>query len=204
LRDRAWSYADCGRTKGEWFYHHAAYGSNMRMTEWQGAVLRAQLDRFPEQNAVRNANAVALNAALDEIPGLRAPRRDPRMNTQGNYCFVFHYDRSEFAGLSLRDFERALAAEGIPMGVSYPSLSDLALFRDRNFGPRLRASAPTPDYRSLRLPNAEHAAGTTVWLQHRLLLADRDDVLDVARAAARIRHHADAIVATGGRRDGTL
>lgn len=195
LRDRAWSYADCGRTAGEWFYHHAGYGSNLRMTEWQGAVLRAQLARFPEQNAVRNANAIALNAALDEIPGLRAPRRDPRMDSQGNYCFVFHYDAAEFAGLSLRGFERALGAEGIPMGVSYPSLSDLAVFRDRNFGPRLRSSAPAVDYSALRLPVAEQAARSTVWLQHRLLLADRDDVLDVARAAERIHRHAAAVSA---------
>lgn len=196
LRDRAWAYADCGRAKGEWFYHHPTYGSNLRMTEWQGAVLRAQLARFPQQNAVRNANAVALNAALDEIPGLRAPRRDPRMDSQGNYCFVFHYDPAEFAGLPLRRFEEALAAEGIPMGVSYPSLSDLDVFRTRNFGPRLRAGAPSPDYSSLHLPAAEHAARTTVWLQHRLLLAPRDDVLDVARAAARIRQHAGTIQRT--------
>lgn len=193
LRDRAWSYADCGRTAGQWFYHHAGYGSNLRMTEWQGAVLRAQLARFPEQNAVRNANAIALNAALDEIPGLRAPRRDPRMDSQGNYCFVFHYDASEFDGLPLRGFERALGAEGIPMGVSYPSLSDLTLFRDRNFAPRLRVSAPTVDYRSLHLATAERAAQSTVWLQHRVLLADREAVLDVARAADRIRRHADAV-----------
>ncbi len=115
------------------------------------------------------------------------------MDTQGNYCFVFHYDPDAFAGLALIEFERALAAEGIPMGVSYPSLSDLALFRNRNFGPRLRNSAPSPDYSSLHLPNAEHAAASTVWLQHRLLLADREDVLDVARAATRIQQHAERI-----------
>jgi dTDP-4-amino-4,6-dideoxygalactose transaminase len=195
LRDRAWAYADCGRVDGEWFYHHATYGSNLRMTEWQGAVLRAQLRRFPEQNRTRNDNALALNAALDEIPGLRAPRRDPRMELQGNYCFVFHYDADEFAGLALRDFERALAAEGIPMGVSYPSLNDLAIFRNRNFAPRLREHAPSIDYSRLPLPRAEHAAASTVWLQHRILLAERDDVLDVARAAARIQAHAAEIVA---------
>ncbi len=193
LRDRAWAYADCGRVKGEWFYHHATYGSNLRMTEWQGAVLRAQLKRFPLQNATRNANALALNAALDEIPGLRTPRRDPRMNLQGNYCFVFHYDADQFAGLPLRSFEAALAAEGIPMGVSYPSLGDLSLFRLRNFGPRLREHAPAFDDAALRLPKAERAAASTVWLQHRLLLADREDVLDVARAAERIQIHARAI-----------
>jgi dTDP-4-amino-4,6-dideoxygalactose transaminase len=196
LRDRAWAYADCGRVKGEWFYHHAGYGSNLRMTEWQGAVLRAQLQRFPEQHAVRNANAVALNAALDEIPGIRTPRRDPRMDSQGNYCFVFHYDAAEFAGLPLRSFEAALAAECVPMGVSYPSLGELAVFRERRFGPRLRASAPHYADADLHLPNAEHAASATVWLQHRLLLAPRDHVLEVAGAVAKLQRHAAALVAT--------
>jgi len=196
LRDRAWAYADCGRAKGEWFYHHPTVGSNLRMTEWQGTVLRAQLARFPDQNRVRNDNAIALNAALDGVPGLRAPRRDPRMDSQGNYCFVFHYDAAEFAGLPLRAFEAALAAEGIPMGVSYPSLNELAVFERRNFAPRLRASAPAIDYAGVRLPAAEHASRSTVWLQHRLLLAEREDVLDVARAAERIHAHAADVVAT--------
>lgn len=81
------------------------------------------------------------------------------------------------------------------MGVSYPSLSDLAVFRSANFGPRLRKNAPTIDFASIHLPRAEAAAATTVWLQHRLLLAEREDVLDVARAVARIRAHADGLVA---------
>ncbi len=195
LRDAAWAYADCGRVKGQWFYHHASLGTNLRMTEWQGAVLSAQLARFPEQNRVRNDNAVALNQALDQIPGIRTPRRDPRMDSQGNYCFIFHYDRDQFSGLPLRRFEAALAAEGIPMGVSYPSLSDLTMFRTRHFAPRLRQLAPDTDYSLLHLPRAEHAADTTVWLQHRMLLATREDVLDVARAVERIRLHADDIVA---------
>jgi dTDP-4-amino-4,6-dideoxygalactose transaminase len=190
LRDNAWAYADCGRVKGEWFYHHATVGTNLRMTEWQGAILQAQLDRFPEQNRIRNANALALVDALEQIPGVRGQRRDPRMDTQGNYCFVFHYDSGEFAELPLRAFESALAAEGIPMGVSYPSLTDLSVFRDQRFGPRLRASAPTIDYASLHLPHAEAAAASTVWLQHRLLLAERADVLDVARAVDKLRRHA--------------
>lgn len=195
LADAAWAYADCGRVKGEWFYHHATYGSNLRMTEWQGAVLRAQLRRFPAQHAARNANAVALNDALDAIEGIRTPRRDPRMGSQGNYCYVFHYDAAAFAGLPLRRFEAALAAEGIPMGVSYPALNDLQLFRTGAFGPRLRRLAPTVDYATRSLPRAERAAASTVWLQHRLLLAERHDVLDVARAVARIQRHAAAIAA---------
>jgi dTDP-4-amino-4,6-dideoxygalactose transaminase len=190
LRDNAWAYADCGRVKNQWFYHHATVGTNLRMTEWQGAILQAQLDRFPEQNRIRNDNAVTLIRALEQIPGIRGQRRDPRMDTQGNYCFVFHYNDADFGGLPLRTFESALAAEGVPMGVSYPSLTDLSVFRDHHFGPRLRAYAPTLDYRHQHLPNAEAAAASTVWLQHRLLLAEREDVLDVARAVAKLHRHA--------------
>jgi len=203
LRDRAWSYADCGRQAGEWFYHHPNYGSNLRMTEWQGAVLAAQLERFPEQNERRNTAAVALGAALDQIEGVRPQRRDERMDSQGNYCYVFHYDAAAFAGMPLRQFEAALGAEGIPMGVSYPSLNELAIFRNANFGPRLRASAPTIDYATVRLPVAEHAAASTVWLQHRLLLADVEDVLDVARAVERIQEHASEIVINVNNTGGT-
>ena len=90
------------------------------MTEWQGAVLLAQLERFPEQHALRNANAIALGEALAQVPGLRAQKRDERMDSQGNYCFVVHYDSSEFAGMPLRRFEEALYADGVPLGVSYP------------------------------------------------------------------------------------
>ena len=117
------------------------------------------------------------------------------MDVDGRYCYVVHYDAREFAGLPLRALEAALAAEGIPMSVSYPAVTDLALFRRQRFGPRLRAGAPALDYAGLHLPRAEHAAASTVWLQHRLLLADREDVLDVARAAARIQAHAAEIQA---------
>lgn len=198
LRARAWSYANCGRVEGEWFYHHPRYGANLRMTEWQGAILTAQLARFPQQNEVRNGNAVALGEALAQIEGLRPQRRDPRMDSQGNYCFVFHYDADAFAGMPLHVFEQALGAEGVPMGVSYPSLNELALFRNADFGPRLRSSAPKIDYAAVHLPVAEHAARSTVWIEHRILLADRESVLDVARAAAKVREHARRIVEEKG------
>ena len=98
--------------------------------------------------------------------------------------------------MPLRRFEEALEAEGIPLGVSYPSLSDLELFRTANFAPTRRALAPATDYEHLLLPVAEHAASSTAWLEHRILLADRDRVLRVAEAArahprARGRDHGE-------------
>jgi dTDP-4-amino-4,6-dideoxygalactose transaminase len=180
LENAAWEFHNCGRERGKWFYHHRTAGSNMRMTEWQGAVLQAQLARFPEQHRIRNANAVVLNEALAEIPGIRPQPRDERMDANGNYCFIFHYDASEFAGVPLREFEAALEAEGIPMGVSYPSLGDLELF----------AGDDRP-----AVPVAVNAAATTVWLEHRMLLARRESVLDVARVVEKVHQNAARLAA---------
>jgi dTDP-4-amino-4,6-dideoxygalactose transaminase len=180
LENAAWEFHNCGRERGKWFYHHRTAGSNMRMTEWQGAVLQAQLARFPEQHRIRNANAVVLNEALAELPGIRPQPRDERMDANGNYCFIFHYDASEFAGVPLREFEAALEAEGIPMGVSYPSLGDLELF----------AGDDRP-----AVPVAVNAAATTVWLEHRMLLARRESVLDVARVVEKVHQNAARLAA---------
>jgi dTDP-4-amino-4,6-dideoxygalactose transaminase len=51
VRANAASYSDCGRRPGEWFYSHFALGGNYRMTEWQGAVLLAQLDQLRPNSA---------------------------------------------------------------------------------------------------------------------------------------------------------
>jgi len=155
LEDAAWQYVNCGRERGRWFYHHRAYGTNLRMTEWQGAILAGQLSRLPEQTARRNASAVLLGEALAQVPGVRPQPRDPRMTSNGNYCFIFHYDASEFAGVPLREFEAALEAEGIPMGVSYPSLNTLQVFREGAFAPRIRRPTQPIDWATLSLPVAE-------------------------------------------------
>jgi dTDP-4-amino-4,6-dideoxygalactose transaminase len=64
------SFSDCGRRPGEWFYSHYALGGNYRMTEWQGAILLAQLSRFGVQQTIRASNANLLNEELALIPGV--------------------------------------------------------------------------------------------------------------------------------------
>jgi dTDP-4-amino-4,6-dideoxygalactose transaminase len=193
LRARAWSYADCGRVGREHPYHHATYGSNMRMTEWQGAVLRAQLQRYPEQLRRRQESAKLLDAELSGIVGITPQAEDARMDSRAVYSYVFHYEDAGFAGLSRQVFEDALRAEGIEVGIPYPSLNTLALFREARFAPRLRAGAPRIDYAALRLPHSEAAAENTVWLTHRMLLAEPERVLDIVRAISRIQANAEAI-----------
>ncbi len=203
LRARAWSYVNCGRVEGEHWYHHAGYGSNLRMTEWQGAVLRAQLQRYPEHHRIREERAALLDAELAKIPGLRPQGGDSRMDSRAYYAYVLHYDANEFAGMPLDGLEAALAAEELDFGDSYPSLNTLELFRQGNFAPRLRTGAPQLDYAELSMPRAEHAAANTIWLSHRMLLAGSEDVLDIARALARVQANA-AEVARRARRSNML
>lgn len=193
LRARAWEYADCGRVEGEHWYHHAGAGSNLRMTEWQGALLRAQMRRFPAQHRLREERARLLDRALEQIPGLRPQSGDPRIDSRAYYAHIVHYDPAEFAGMPLAGFEAALAAEGIQFGGCYPSLNRLELFRESRFSPRHRATAPAIDYAAQRLPRAEAAATSTIWLDHPMLLAEPEDVLDVARAMERIQRHAGEV-----------
>ena len=193
LRARAWEYVDCGRVEGQHWYHHAGAGSNLRMTEWQGALLRAQMQRFPEQHRIREERAILLDGALEAIPGLRPQSDDPRIDSRARYSYIVHYDPAEFAGMPLAGFEAALNAEGIEFGVCYPSLNRVELFREGRFAPRHRGTAPTIDYAAQRLPRAEAAATSTIWLGHRMLLSEPEDVLDIARAMARIQQQAGEV-----------
>jgi dTDP-4-amino-4,6-dideoxygalactose transaminase len=193
LRARAWSYANCGRVEGGHPYDHVTYGTNLRMTEWQGAVLQAQRARLPEQNRVRGERAGLLDAELTKIPGLRPQSGDARISSRGRYAYVFHYDPAEFNGLPVSGLVAALRHEGILAGESYPSLNTLRVFREGRIAQRLPDGGPRLDYASVRLPNAEYAAAHTVWLDHRMLLAEPDDVLGILTALEKIRDRSRAV-----------
>lgn len=193
LAERIRSFADCGRRPGEWFYSHFALGGNCRLSEWQAAVLRAQLTRFPEQNARRNANARFLNEALAAIPGVRPQRRDPRTTSQGHYCYVVAIDADAF-GLPRDLVHEALVAEGMPLTVSYPPIHRTAAFTDPDgLAPRHRDRAGWPDYRAMSLPHSRAAAADTLWFRHALLLGERADANQLVEALDKVRRHADEI-----------
>jgi len=190
------SFADCGRRPGEWFYSHFALGGNYRMTEWQGAMLLAQLTRFPAQHRIRNQNALYLNGELAKLPGVFPQARDQRTTEQGYYCYVVRIDEARF-GLTRDVIKAALAAEGIPLTASYPTLHSVDAFASaEGFAPRHRGRSGWPDYTSLELPVAREAAATTLWFKHQLLMGTRDDAACVVEALVKIHAHADELRST--------
>src|SRR5262245_1303529 len=122
VAEMAWSVANVGRTRtGDWYFHDLL-GSNFRLTEFQGALLLAQLERLPEQIALRERNATRLAAGLAQVPGFRPVRRDPRVTTHAWHLFMCRYDPAAFGGRPRADFLRAMQAEGIPCSGGYSPL----------------------------------------------------------------------------------
>lgn len=165
--DRVRAIANQGRRKdGAWFDHYTL-GTNYRITAWQAAVLIAQLERLPEQNRIREANASILRNELKDVPGLTLQEIRPEARVQTNYLLLGRVtDRDSF--------HRAIVAEGIPCTPFYPH----TLYNN----PLYRAGG----CRVEPCPVSEACIGDAFWFPHRVLLGTEDDMRELAQIIRRI------------------
>jgi dTDP-4-amino-4,6-dideoxygalactose transaminase len=189
---QARSVHDCGRMPGEWFYSHFIYGSNYRLSEWQGAILQVQLGRLDQQTKRRHHNARLLDRLLGAIPGITPQKLDDRCTRNGQYAYIFHVNKKEFAGLSTERFIEALNAEGIPHQASYPPLHQLDMFRNGEYRKRLSGKQAKEKHKFLKgkFPVTQRAAWETVWLPQPVLLGDEEDMHEIAAAISKIQKNA--------------
>ena len=189
---QARSVHDCGRMPGEWFYSHFIYGSNYRLSEWQGAVLQAQLGRLDEQTEVRHRNARLLDRLLGTIPGITPQKLDDRCTRNAHYAYIFHVNKKEFAGIATDRFIAAMNAEGIPNQASYPPLHQLHMFRNGEYRKRLCGKQAKERHAFLkrRFPATQRGAWETVWIPQPALLGDEEDVEEIAASLSKIQKHA--------------
>lgn len=190
------SVHDCGRLPGEWFYSHFLYGSNYRLSEWQGAVLSAQLNRLEDQTALRHKNARLLDDLLGEIDGITPQHLDQRCTRNGHYAYIFHYDKSAFGGLPTNRFIEALIAEGIPNQASYPPLHNLVVFQTGEYRKRLCLDQTTKKqtFSDQDYPVTLRAAWETVWIPQYALLGDDQDMHEIADAIKKIQRNSEELL----------
>ena len=193
------SVHDCGRMPGEWFYSHFIYGSNYRLSEWQGAVLMAQLGRLDEQTRRRHHNARILDRELSKIPGITPQRLDERCTRNGQYAYIFHVDQKEFAGISTEQFIAAMNAEGIPNQASYPPLHELHMFRNGEYRKCLSGAQAKEEHAFLKqkFPVTQRAAWETVWIPQPALLGDEQDMSEIVAAIRKIQANAHEVAMQG-------
>ncbi|RKN80779.1 DegT/DnrJ/EryC1/StrS family aminotransferase [Ulvibacterium marinum] len=172
---------------------------NLRITEFQAAILVEGLKRLPEQNANRDANGAYLNGLLKEIPGITPLKRDSRETKKAYFNFAFRYDTNAFKGLSIEKFRTALEAElGIVVDACYEPLSNCALYVPHTKPARHKlndAYWAAIDPKRFKLPKAERIfKEESVCLHHKILMGTKADMDLIAIAIRKIYDSAEEIM----------
>jgi len=191
LAERCWSLHNVGRIRsGDW-YQHDFLGWNYRMTEWQGAILLAQLERLPEHIARRSDNAGYLSARLGEVEGITPAKVDPRVTQHAWHLYVTTYDPASFGGETCTDFVAMLRAEGIPCSTGYVPLNRTSIIR-RALAEQAGQIRPWDTTTSNlpvlpACPLAEDLCQRTIWLKQSMFLGDHEDMDDIVAAMVKIQ-----------------
>lgn len=191
LAERCWSLHNVGRVREGAWYQHEFLGWNYRMTEWQGAILLAQLERLPEHIERRADNAAYLAARLGEVEGITPAVVDERVTGHAWHLFIASYDPAAFGGQTCAAFLRMLAAEGIPCSAGYvplnrtPALRRAMAEQAGEIEPWEATEADLPELPAC--PVAEDLCQRTVWFQQRMFLGDHEDIDDIVAAVAKIQ-----------------
>lgn len=196
-----------GRRQGQPWYRHFVLASNARMTEFQGAILLAQLARLADQTKKRMANARVLDGLLKPIEGIEPLELLPTTTSHAYHIYMFRFDPRAFAGASKHQLVAALQAEGISgafAGYTTPLYANPMFAEKQFFG------GPWPvdswdhgraiDYRAFqdRCPVSERAcAYEAIWIPQTMLLAERRDMQDIAAAIEKIQTHGETLLEPG-------
>ena len=173
-------------------------GLNLRLTEFQGALLLAQLTRNETFARQREAQGAYLNQLLQEIPGVHPKETYPGTTRHGYHLFMFDFDPDQFAGMTKSRFLTALNAEGIPARGGYGALNKQSFveqfLNSRGFQ-RVYSPKRLREYREENhCPANDGMVSSTCWLMQNILLGTRGDIEAIAEAVARIQKFAGEIV----------
>lgn len=183
------SHSNCGRSEDGAWYEHFYFGGNYRMTEFQSAILLAQLDRYADLWAIRCENSDYLDQQLANIPGLCLLPNDKQNTKNSRHLYIFRFIGQEFGGQKKDWFINALRKEGIPAspGYSLPVYSQ-PVFRNKAFGPRGETIELPVDYKQVQLTEADRACyEEAVWLTQNVLLGTKEDMDDIITAISKVR-----------------
>jgi len=200
IMSHCFHYHTCGRpreveSKGELWYSHPFLGTNYRMTEFQAAILLAQLRRVKDQMAVRAKNAAYLTKELSQISGIDPLIVPDFVTTHAYHLYIFRYKAEAFKGLHRDVFVKALKAEGIPCSPGYPPLYEEGFIKkaieSRAFNKIFGRSRLDKYFSSIRCPvNDKACKEEAVWIPQWVLLGKKEDMDSVVNALLKIKKFA--------------
>jgi dTDP-4-amino-4,6-dideoxygalactose transaminase len=183
-------------TGNDFSYRHT--GANLRMTEFQAALLMAQMTRLEAQARTRDENAAYLTGLLKQIPGITPARMYEGCTRNAYHLYMFRYDSSRFSGLPRAAFLKALGAEGVPAAGGYSPLNKEPFLEDalssRGFK-AIYSNAHLDAWRERnRCPQNDRLCSEAVWLGQTMLLGPRKDMDDIAEAIQKVQAHAGQLL----------
>ncbi|MDN3596905.1 DegT/DnrJ/EryC1/StrS family aminotransferase [Zunongwangia endophytica] len=172
---------------------------NLRITEFQAAILIEGLKRLPAQNARRNTNGEYLNSLLDQIPGIAPIARDKRETKKAYFNYAFRYYKDDFNGLPVATFRKALEAElGIIVGASYEPLNNCSLYVPHTKPSRYKLNDSywkAIDPKRFSLPKCERIfKEQSVCIHHKALMGTKKDVELIAKAVKKIYNNSKELL----------
>jgi perosamine synthetase len=197
LMDVCRSFHNNGRGTGTSAFSYVRNGSNHRMTEFQGALLREQLARVEAQSQIRTGNAKYLTRHFDEIAGISPARLYEGCTRSAYHLYMFGYDSEGFAGLPRQKFIKALAAEGIPASSGYTPLNKEPFIenipKSRHFQKCFSETELSAYRERIQCPVNEKLCEKAVWFTQTMLLGPREDMNQIVDAVRKIQKHASEL-----------
>ena len=171
---------------------------NLRITEFQAAILIEGLKRLPAQNANRDANGDYLNSLLADMPGVIPMKRDVRETKKAYFNFAFRYHKDGFKGLPIEKFRAALDAEiGILVDASYEPLNKCSLYVPHTKPARHKlndAYWEAIDPTKVVLPICDKIFfKESVCIHHKVLMGTKADMDLIAGAITKIYNQTDEL-----------
>lgn len=167
--ERCISLRSCGRTDPGDPYLHGLLGWNYRITEWQSAILRAQLERAGAQLRQREQSAEYLREQFAGNPFFETLSPQPGTTHHNHYYFTLLLRaEARAAGVDKARILETVRAAGVPASGGYPrSIGDNPVFDHV-------ASRRKP------CPTAIDLCARAIHLPHNVLLADQNALVAVA------------------------
>ncbi len=184
-------------TAGTTTFSYSGVGANLRLTDFQSALLRSQMTRLDSQARRRDENGAYLTRLLKEIPGITPARMYDGCTRNAYHLYMFRYDPAQFAGLPRAQFLGALRAEGIPCSGGYTPLNKEASIvealasrgYERIYGKAELARLVDRN----QCPQNDRLCSEAVWLTQTMLLGPRTDMDQIAEAVRKIQTHAASL-----------
>jgi perosamine synthetase len=197
IADKAFAFHNNGRpgSGSDFAYRHT--GLNLRLTEFQAALLLAQMTRLESQARQRETNAAYLTSQLAQIPGITPAKTYPGVTRNAYHLYMLRYDAAAFAGLTRASFLKALRAEGVPASGGYSPLNKepflATAFASTAYQRIYGAAALRSAEERSRTPQNDRLCEQAVWLTQTMLIGPREDMDQIVDAVAKIQKHAGDI-----------